>query len=225
MSRELVKRLLEAIFPLPPLREKRNDVVDPTQYYSSKIVRCLLKKGVVSSTMVTGGILTALRLCNDWVCPPRFLQVWFLTVVLQDAVVLAIKTVRDIPEADLMSVLNASVVQHRRAQPGDEAMQVDSGVPLPSAVLSLCVSYAVSLPALRLALRQHLRDADELTYLLQILAGWLATWTAADVSLLPSRDKGRRAWSARPRLSGLQAGRPPSRQGMPVSFRSSPRLV
>ena len=47
------------------------------------------------------------------------------------------------------------------------------------------ILYPVSLPALRIALRTHLRDADALTYVLSLLIGWLDQWTAEDVALLP----------------------------------------
>ena len=111
--------------------------------------------------------------------------------------ILAIKHVRDIPEPDLISVLHASVAHHfaqNAVTSTSDAMQVDGsgfnsggirGIPSPPAVLALCVPYPVSLPALRLALRTHLRDADELTYVLALLVGWLDQWTTEDVALLP----------------------------------------
>lgn len=40
----------------------------PNPLYSSEIVRHLVEKGLVNSTMLEGGILASLRARNDWVC-------------------------------------------------------------------------------------------------------------------------------------------------------------
>ena len=58
--------------------------------------------------------------------------------------------------------------------------------PLP-VLLAHVVTSPVSAPALRLAIRKHLRDAEDLTCVLQVLVGWLEAWTAQDVALLPIR--------------------------------------
>jgi hypothetical protein len=40
----------------------------PNTPYSSEVVRYLLERQVVSTNMVEGGLLTILRLKDDWVC-------------------------------------------------------------------------------------------------------------------------------------------------------------
>lgn len=106
---------------------------------------------------------------------------------------LALKTVIDVPESDVISLLHSSAVVARQMRSDDSAMQVDAAAdssipPLPS-VLSLCTTYTISAPALRLAIRQHLSDAAELTVILHVLSEWIDAWCAEDVSLLPERTK------------------------------------
>lgn len=55
---EFVKSILDAVIqPQKP----------PNALYSSEIVRRLIQKGVVRSTMVEGGLLSSLRTRDDWV--------------------------------------------------------------------------------------------------------------------------------------------------------------
>lgn len=106
---------------------------------------------------------------------------------------LALKTVMDISEGDVMALLHTSAAAARQRKPDEDAMRVDaasdSSMPSLQSVLSLCVTYTMSAPALRLAIRQHLRDAAELTVILQVLNEWINTWCAEDVPLLPKRTK------------------------------------
>lgn len=106
---------------------------------------------------------------------------------------LALKTVIDIPEGDVMAFLHTSASTARQKQKDDNAMQVDatsdSAIPSLFAVLSLCVSYTMSAPALRLAIRQHLPDAAELVAILRVLNEWIDAWCAEDVHFLPERTK------------------------------------
>ncbi len=66
-------------------------------------------------------------------------------------------------------------------------MQVDSGVPSLSTVLQLVITYPTSAPALRLAIRQRIADADELTAILKILTRWVGERCNEEkTQLLPS---------------------------------------
>ncbi|PSR73431.1 hypothetical protein PHLCEN_2v10723 [Hermanssonia centrifuga] len=108
--------------------------------------------------------------------------------------ILALKTVVDLSEADVVSLIQVFVSAHCENKPSSEgAMQVDesTSVAVPSlpSVLSLCLSYPTSAAALRLAIRQQLRDSKDLTCILQILSGWLDSWCEDDVQLLPERTK------------------------------------
>ncbi len=109
----------------------------------------------------------------------------------QESMILALKTVVDLSEADIVSLIQVFVSAHGENSEG--AMQVDesTSVAVPSlpSVLSLCLSYPTSAAALRLAIRQQLRDSKDLTCILQILSGWLDSWCEDDVQLLPERTK------------------------------------
>ncbi|OSD04539.1 hypothetical protein PYCCODRAFT_1443810 [Trametes coccinea BRFM310] len=131
--------------------------------YSAKIVRCLLERRAVSSSMVEGGLLPALAAQNDW-----------------ETISLALHSVSDVPEADIISLLGKVVAAHRRAASSDDsAMQVDNTTSVPplETFLAQCVVYP-STPALaRLALRKHLPDASDLVPVLEVLDAWVVRHT------------------------------------------------
>ncbi|KIP07738.1 hypothetical protein PHLGIDRAFT_127500 [Phlebiopsis gigantea 11061_1 CR5-6] len=167
---QLAKQVLEILFRIP-----KNAATDIP--YSPKVVRYLMKQRCVSASMVDGGLFAALRLRNDW-----------------ESLLLSLKTVMDIPEADVIGLLHTSISAPRQKQADDNAMQVDATTPdtfVPSlqTVLALCVTYTMSAPALRLAIRQHLPDAAELTVVLQALHEMVNAWCDEDVLLLPDRTK------------------------------------
>ncbi|KAI0082514.1 hypothetical protein K474DRAFT_527095 [Panus rudis PR-1116 ss-1] len=170
LSHRFVQQILGVVFRSPP---KGTVVADLP--YSPKMIRALLEKRVVSSGMLDKGILPALRARNDW-----------------ESMVLALKTVVDLPETDLVSFLHDVISSKRQHPSSDDAMQVDapSGTAIPSlsTVLPLIVMYPTSAPALRLALRQQLRDADELVCIFEMLVAWLERLTKEDeeTTLLPS---------------------------------------
>lgn len=100
---------------------------------------------------------------------------------------LAIDTVIDIPEADLISVLKLAVNTHRQRGSGD-AMLVDSSereVPTLASVLASSVRCPSSPAALRAAIHSQLSDAEDICCVLEVLDEWLVTWSSKDVSLLP----------------------------------------
>lgn len=89
---------------------------------------------------------------------------------------------RDLPETDIMTLLQSVVTAHRN-QPSatSDAMQVDSttaapeGIPSLATFLSLCVSYNYSAPALRLALRKHMPQVEDVVCVLEVLESWIST--------------------------------------------------
>ena len=96
----------------------------------------------------------------------------------------------DLSENDILALLHTAITSHRQQQKSDpDAMQVDTppsnalGV---STILSSCVNYPTSLAALRVSIRQHLRDAEDVTCVLEVLDGWLETWCTQSISLLPN---------------------------------------
>jgi hypothetical protein len=111
--------------------------------------------------------------------------------------VLAVKTVTDIPEDHLISLLSAAVTtprqQEKQPLTDDSAMNVDvsaePSTPSLSSILPLCVTYPTTAPALRLALRSHLSDAKALTLVLGGLADWLNSYVEEEPQLLPEGTK------------------------------------
>ncbi|KAG6812938.1 hypothetical protein H0H92_015258 [Tricholoma furcatifolium] len=139
--------------------------------YSSEVVRHLLSRKLVSSSMMEGGLLATLRYRNDW-----------------QSVQLAFKYVIDLSEAEIIDSLHFVVAHHRSNAVDDNAMDVDSATDMPSlpTFLSLCVSYKTTQPALRTAIRRSLKEADDILAVLRILEGWTKQHSLRNVRLLPS---------------------------------------
>ncbi|KAK0461635.1 uncharacterized protein EV420DRAFT_1639932 [Desarmillaria tabescens] len=143
--------------------------------YSSEVVRHLLERGVVNASMVENGLLSLLRLRNDWT-----------------SIRMALKKVPDLLEVEIVDTLRYIITRHRQEKSND-AMQVDGVTPLNADIpslpqfLSLCVQYSCSPAALRLAIRRCLPEAEDLVCLLDVLEGWLAQWSGRDVRLMPSK--------------------------------------
>ncbi|PBK67026.1 hypothetical protein ARMSODRAFT_1020992 [Armillaria solidipes] len=143
--------------------------------YSSEVVRHLLERGVVNANMVETGLLSLLRLRNDWT-----------------SIRMALKKVPDLLEVDIVDSLRYIIARHRQEKSND-AVQVDGVTPLNADIpslpqfLSSCVQYSCSPAALRLAIRRCLPEAEDLVCLLDVLEGWLAQWAGRDFRLLPSK--------------------------------------
>ncbi|KAI0355300.1 hypothetical protein OH77DRAFT_316034 [Trametes cingulata] len=140
--------------------------------YSAKIVRRLLERRSVSSSMVEGGLLPALAAREDW-----------------DTIFLAMRTVSDLPEADIIALLSKVVAAHKRTSSASEgdAMQVDSSstssTPTLEKFLAQCVVYPFT-PALeRVAIRKSLPDATDLVPVLEVLDSWIVRHTEEDALL------------------------------------------
>ncbi|KIK03283.1 hypothetical protein K443DRAFT_131500 [Laccaria amethystina LaAM-08-1] len=106
----------------------------------------------------------------------------------------AFTAVLDLPESEIIECLRVVVVYHRQQHSAD-AMEVDSHPataipPLPS-FLSLCTTYPTSQKYLLLALRQHLREIEDIMCVAQILDDWVSKWgarrAAGEERLLPSK--------------------------------------
>lgn len=147
--------------------------------YSPEVLKYLLERRVVSSGMVDGGngLLTALRARNDWV-----------------SIRLAFTTVLDLPESEIVECLRVVAVYHREQHSAD-AMEVDShpatSIPSLPSFLSLCTTYPTSQKYLLLALRQHLREIEDIMCVAQVLDDWVSKWgarrAAGEERLLPSK--------------------------------------
>ncbi|KAL4247039.1 Nucleolar protein 11 [Abortiporus biennis] len=163
-----VQQLLEIVFRKPKGSSTFSDIP-----YSPKVVQYLMEKRVVSSGMVDGGLVGVLRLRNDW-----------------ESLMLAMKTVIDIPEEDIVLILHEAS-RDSSANPSDDAMQIDSPSTQPSLerVLSSCVEYPISTPPFRLAIHRQIREADEVDRILQVLLTWVDQWYSEDQEshLLPEK--------------------------------------
>lgn len=100
----------------------------------------------------------------------------------------------DIAEDEIVSTLTYVVAQHRKGgshtSRDDTAMQVDSeassNIPSLPTFLSSCVLYNTSPAALRVAIRKHLSDVDDIICLLEVLDDWIAGWNTITLKLLPA---------------------------------------
>ncbi|KAI0722363.1 hypothetical protein C8T65DRAFT_704869 [Cerioporus squamosus] len=165
--------------------------------YSAKVVRHLLESRTVSSSMVEGGVLPALAARNDW-----------------DAVALAMRTVSDLPESDVMALLAQVVAAHRRtalSTTDENAMDVDAN-PAPAGsppalptFLAQCVVYPYTPSLQRIALRKHLADAADLAPVLEVLDKWIVQHTADDALLSASAPTP----TSTPTFAEAEAGLPP----------------
>lgn len=88
---------------------------------------------------------------------------------------LAFDSLVDISEDDMISLAKILVDKERKTQTDPEAMDVDGTqiwTPTISAYMLACISYPASPAALRLAIRKHLPDAQDLIPILELLDGW-----------------------------------------------------
>lgn len=119
-------------------------------------------------------------------------DIWFH---IQGSIIAAFPSVVDIPESDIVSFLHDVIqTQKQRQSASDEdAMDVDAGAEseLPSLpkVLALAVTYPVTAPTMRLAIKQHLQDPDELDVLLTVIVRWVEEWCSEELVLLPEQAK------------------------------------
>lgn len=156
----------------------------------------VIEQGVVRSSMLSGGILSPLRLRNDWVClfktrSPAFTKT---QSSIQPSIDLALRHVPDLSENELIETLNIVVnsnsIQSVTTDPS--AMQVDSAsldqVPSLSVYLASMLKYnQFTSSQLIIALRHHLRSAEAVTLVTQLLNTWLKKVQSQEVKLMPSK--------------------------------------
>jgi len=126
--------------------------------YSPRVTRHLIENRVVSASMVEGSLFSALREHGDW-----------------ESIMLAFNSLVDISEDDMISLAKMLIDKERKLQADPEAMDVDSThvwTPPLSTYMLACISYPASPAALRLAIRKHLPDAQDLNPILELLDGW-----------------------------------------------------
>lgn len=106
---------------------------------------------------------------------------------------LALRTVIDIPETDLASFLHDVIVARPKSSGEDDSMQVDSAanpsIPSLPDLLALCVTYPTSAAAMRVAVRKHLREADGLVDILEILLEWVERWCSEEMKFFPEKAR------------------------------------
>ncbi|KAK2465927.1 hypothetical protein APHAL10511_001568 [Amanita phalloides] len=124
-------------------------VIQPTKdlasvMYSSEVVRHLIKRKVVNNSMVTGGLVRALKVKNDWT-----------------SIQMALENVVDVTESEIAEALWEIIIAHQERNP--QVVEVDSvndpiasqEVPSVTSFLKYCVNYRSTPAQLRLALRQQ----------------------------------------------------------------------
>ena len=109
---------------------------------------------------------------------------------------MAFGAVLDLKESEIIESLHVIISQHRSSSTvpsdNDNAMQIDTPavattvVPLPT-FLNLSITYPTSRAPLVSAVRKQLRDAEDLTILLEILDKWLIQRTGMEEKLFPEK--------------------------------------
>ena len=100
---------------------------------------------------------------------------------------LAFNFLVDISEDNMISLAKVLIDKERKVQTDPEAMDVDSTqiwIPTLSAYMLACVSYPASPAALRVAIRRHIPDAQDLIPILELLDSWAVGGTEEYVRTL-----------------------------------------
>ncbi|GAA6046535.1 hypothetical protein JCM3770_006197 [Rhodotorula araucariae] len=157
--------------------------------HPTKIVGYLLQRELVGENQVEGGVTRFLARAGDW---PNIL--------------LALKTLPDIPESTTVALLVAAVRGAQAVAPSD-AMDLEASPSLPAPVPALRTFLAAFLHApctpatLRQALKTQLSAADALP-VLEVCDAWLAAWlreaqpVEASEDLKAKKGKGSKAVAA-----------------------------
>jgi len=170
----------------------------PDPLYSFDLVRHVIELGVVRSSMLNGGILSPLRLRNDWVCSFEN-QGLLLSPELcpfQPSIDLALRHVPDLSENELIETLG-TVVNSNPIQPvtiDPNAMQVDSmsstldqAPSLSGYLASMLKHRQFTSSQLTIAFRCYLRSAEAVTPITHLLYAWFKHIQAQEVKLVPSK--------------------------------------
>jgi hypothetical protein len=90
-----------------------------------------------------------------------------------------LRHVRDVPETELVALLQKIISLHRVPANADaDAMQLDTSQHIPTlrSILSLVVSYPISKAPLRQALKKQMPDVEDVVILLDVFASWTEEW-------------------------------------------------
>ena len=131
--------------------------------YGRKALSYLLTRGAVSASMLSNaqaesseGLLRRLRSLNDW-----------------ENIVLAVRKVSDVSEADLISLLVDVLRMEQKRAPTPASGEVWCKPPSTIEFLSTLIKISVSRPLLRGTLKTQINNVDDVEVLLQILKLWL----------------------------------------------------
>ncbi|KAH7344102.1 hypothetical protein B0J17DRAFT_714240 [Rhizoctonia solani] len=180
--------LIDAAFPSENDKDrgKEKDKEGPT--FASGIVSALIWRGAAGQGMLRtpGGLYGALRENRDW---PIMLS--------------ALQHVPDIPEDEIVATIRDLLVPLHPE--GTSVPPLSNAPPLQNA-LAHVLAYPTSPTPLRLALRTHLRDAEDLVHVLKVLDGWLKRGLQFDVWELEGLQPEGWAGSKAGKSVGVSAG-------------------
>ncbi|CAE6445603.1 unnamed protein product [Rhizoctonia solani] len=180
--------LIDAAFPSEKDKdkEKEKDKEGPT--FASGIVSALIWRGAAGQAMLRtpGGLYGALRENRDW---PIMLS--------------ALQHVPDIPEDEIVATIRDLLVPLHPE--GTSVSPLSNAPPLQNA-LAHVLAYPTSPTPLRLALRTHLKDGEDLVHVLKILDGWLKRGLQFDVWELEGLQPEGWAGSKTGKSVGVSAG-------------------
>lgn len=117
------------------------------------------------------------------------------TSTFQNSIELAFGAVLDLKESEIIESLQFVISQHRSSStiPSDNAMQIDTPAVATTTVIplltffNLLITYPTSRSPLVSAVRKQLRDAEDLTILLEILDKWLTQRTGMEEKLFAEK--------------------------------------
>ncbi|KAJ1308334.1 hypothetical protein OPQ81_004044 [Rhizoctonia solani] len=178
--------LIDAAFSPEKEREKEKDKDGPT--FASGIVSALIWRGAAGQGMLKtpGGLYGALRQNRDW---PIMLS--------------ALQYVPDIPEDEIVATIRDLLIP---LHPEGASSSPLLNTPPVQNALAHVLAYPTSPTPLRLALRTHLRDAEDLVHVLKVIDGWLQRGLQFDVWGLEGLQPEGWAGSKTGKSTGVSAG-------------------
>ncbi|EUC56211.1 hypothetical protein RSOL_166110, partial [Rhizoctonia solani AG-3 Rhs1AP] len=155
--------LIDAAFPPEKEKDKENENEKEGPVFASGIVSALIWRGAAGQGMLRtpGGLFGALRRNRDW---PIMLS--------------ALQHVPDIPEDEIVATIRDLLIPLHPE--GTSPSPLLNTPPLQNA-LAHVLAYPTSPTPLRLALRTHLRDSEDLVHVLKVLDAWLKRGLQFDV--------------------------------------------
>ncbi|KAF8709330.1 MoeA C-terminal region (domain IV), partial [Rhizoctonia solani] len=178
--------LIDAAFPSETEKEKDKEKDGPM--FASGIVSALIWRGAAGQGMLRrpGGLYGALRQNREW---PIMLS--------------ALQHVPDIPEDEIVATIRDLLIPFHPEESSPPRLM--NTPPLQNA-LAHVLAYPTSPTPLRLALRTHLRDGEDLVHVLKVLDGWLKRGLDFDVWELEGLQPEGWAGSKNGKSVGVSAG-------------------